>query len=147
MSLLLADKVRDVIRDEVVRAGSQLGWAKRNGTRASDVNKILRGKKLPPRAILDAVALQKVAAYRRKKPSSAGKLIGPPEVVELIKHEIKNAGNQSEWARVIGARQSDINNALLGRRLPVKAILDALGLEKIVAYARHSGHCESVARS
>ena len=79
MSLLLADKVRDVIRDEVVRAGSQLGWAKRIGTRASDVNKILRGKKLPPRAILDAVALQKVVAYRHKTSLSTCKLFGAAE--------------------------------------------------------------------
>jgi hypothetical protein len=134
MDLLRSERVRKVVLGEVLRHGSQLSWAKRVGARASDVNKTLRGRRLAPRSILDAVALRKVPAYRQKKLTRSGRLLRVIEVVELMKAEIRAAGGQSSWARKIGARQPDINNALAGRRLPVKPVLDAVGLEKVVAY-------------
>ena len=136
MSWLLAENVRQVIRDEVRKAGSQLSWAKRIGTRASAVNKVLRGKRLAPRAVLNAVQLRKVSAYRYKYLERRGELLCAADVVEMMKREVGQAGSQSRWARAIGARQSDINNALLGRRLPVKAILDGLRLERTAAYEK-----------
>jgi DNA-binding transcriptional regulator YdaS (Cro superfamily) len=136
MSLLLAENVQQVVRDEVKKAGSQLGWAKRIGTRASAVNKVLRGKRLAPRAVLKAVELKKISAYRYKDLQRRGELLCAADVVEMMKREVQEAGSQSSWARAIGARQSDINNALLGRRLPVKAILDGLRLERTAAYEK-----------
>jgi DNA-binding transcriptional regulator YdaS (Cro superfamily) len=134
MSLLVAENVQQVIRDEVKKAGSQLGWAKLIGTRASAVNKVLRGKRLAPRAVLNAVELRKVSAYRYKDPERYGELLCAADVIEMMKREVQQAGGQSRWARAIGARQSDINNALLGRRLPVKTILNGLHLERTAAY-------------
>jgi DNA-binding transcriptional regulator YdaS (Cro superfamily) len=138
MSLLLAENVQQVIRDEVKKAGSQLGWAKLIGTRASAVNKVLRGKRLAPRAVLNAVELKKVSAYRYIDPERSGNLLCAADVIEMMKREVQQAGGQSRWARAIGARQPDINNALLGRRLPVKAILDGLRLERTAAYEKHA---------
>jgi DNA-binding transcriptional regulator YdaS (Cro superfamily) len=134
MGLLRVGKVKRVVHREVARAGSQVGWARRVGARPSDVSKTLNGKRLPVRSILDGVALRKVPAYRQKQPPNSRRLLHASEVVDLMKEEIRRAGNQSGWARMINARQPDVNNALRGRRLPVKAILDALGLEKVVAY-------------
>jgi hypothetical protein len=136
MVLLRTEHVRKVIHQEVMRAGSQLGWAKSVGARSSDVNKTLRGKRLAVRSILNAVALRKVSVYRHKKLSRSGRLLRAADVIELMKDAIGKAGSQSSWARQRSARQPDINNALLGRRLPVKAILDAIGLEKVVAYEK-----------
>jgi DNA-binding transcriptional regulator YdaS (Cro superfamily) len=139
MALLRVDTVRKFIDQEVLALGSQLGWAKKIGVRSSDVNKTLKGKRLAARSILNAVALRKVPAYGLKDPPHSTSLLSLREVVELIRAEVRKAGSQSHWARRIGARQSDINNALGGRRLPVKAILDAIGLQKVVAYEKATG--------
>jgi DNA-binding transcriptional regulator YdaS (Cro superfamily) len=136
MSLLVAENVQQVIRDEVKKAGSQLGWAKLIGTRASAVNKVLRGKRLAPRAVLNAVELKKVSAYRYIDPERSGNLLCAADVIEMMKREVQQAGGQSRWARAIGASQPDINNALLGRRLPVKKILEGLGLYRMAAYEK-----------
>ena len=44
---------------------------------------------------------------------------------------------------MMGVAQPDVNNALRGRRLPVQAILDVLGLEKISAYKRTTSRFRS----
>jgi DNA-binding transcriptional regulator YdaS (Cro superfamily) len=135
MVLLRPDSVRQVILREVQKAGSQLGWAKRIGGRSTDVNKVLRGRRLPVQTLLDAAgALKKVPAYAPKKASPSAQLLRTSQVLGLMEVQIRRAGSQSAWARQIGAKQPDINNALRGRRLPVKAILDALELEKVAAY-------------
>jgi hypothetical protein len=139
MALLRVDAVRKFISQEVLALGSQLGWAKKIGARSTDVNKTLQGKRLAARPLLNAVALRKVPAYGLKSQPRSTSLLNLREVVELIRDEVHKAGSQSSWARQIGARQSDISNALGGRRLPVKAILDAIGLEKVIAYEKATG--------
>ena len=139
MALLRVDAVRKFIDQEVLALGSQLGWAKKIGVRSTDVNKTLKGKRLAARPLLNAVALRKVPAYGLKSQPHSTILLNLREVVELIRDEVHKAGSQSSWARQIGARQSDISNALGGRRLPVKAILDAIGLEKVIAYEKATG--------
>jgi DNA-binding transcriptional regulator YdaS (Cro superfamily) len=135
MALLRPDSVRQVILREVQKAGSQLGWAKRIGARSTDVNNVLRGRRLPVQTLLDAAgALTKVPAYALTKASRSPQLLRTSQVLDLMEVQIRRAGSQSAWAREIGAKQSDINNALRGRRLPVKAILHALELEKVAAY-------------
>jgi hypothetical protein len=85
---------------------------------------------------LKAVELKKVSAYRYIDPERSGNLLSAADVIEMIKREVQQAGGQSRWARAIGARQPDINNALLGRRLPVKRILEGLGLDRMAAYEK-----------
>ena len=138
MQLFQAEHVRSLLSEEIKDAGSQRGWAKKAGVRSTDVNKVVHSRRLPPRLILDKLGLKKVAAYRQGHVSDSTPLLRAEEVIDLVKREVARAGSQSEWAREIGGRQSDISNALNGRRKPTKSILNALGLKMVQAYQRKS---------
>lgn len=48
------------------------------------------------------------------------------------------APRQADFAKVAGISPQYVNDVLAGRRDPGKAILDALGIEKVVTYRRKS---------
>ena len=57
-------------------------------------------------------------------------------VQAMLRREVDSAGVQSAWARENRIDPAYISNALSGVRLPQSAILKALKLEKVPAYAR-----------
>lgn len=48
-------------------AGNNAAWAKQNGVSASYVSDVLAGRREPGKLILDALGLERVVTYRRKK--------------------------------------------------------------------------------
>jgi len=50
--------------------------------------------------------------------------------------ECKKAGSQKAWAELHDLGPTYVNDVLLQRRVPGKAILAALGLRKIVNYVK-----------
>ena len=48
--------------------GGQAAWAKAHGVSAAYVNDVLRERREPGKAILDALGLEKVMTYREKRP-------------------------------------------------------------------------------
>lgn len=51
---------------------------------------------------------------------------------QALKHATGNS--QAQWAREHGISPGYVNDVLNGRREPGKAILEALGLERVVSY-------------
>ncbi len=62
-------------------------------------------------------------------------LLSSEDVIELLRAEIEKAGTESAWARRTGANRTSVNLALKGRLGLQKNLLDALGLDMVVAYA------------
>jgi hypothetical protein len=62
-------------------------------------------------------------------------LLSSQDVIELLRAEIEKAGTESAWARRTGANRTSVNLALKGRLGLQKNLLDALGLDMVVAYA------------
>lgn len=46
---------------------SQTAWAKKHGVSAAYVSDVLAGRREPGKLILDALGLERVTSYRRKK--------------------------------------------------------------------------------
>jgi hypothetical protein len=61
-------------------------------------------------------------------------LLSSEYVIEFLRAEVEKAGTESEWARRTGANRTSLNLTLNGRLGLQKNILDALGLEMVVAY-------------
>ncbi len=59
------------------------------------------------------------------------KSLTTPEIVGLLSAEIKTLGSNAEFARAHGISPQFVGDVLAGRRRPSKAILDALGLERV----------------
>jgi len=59
-----AEEVRDILRREVRRSGSQLAWAKEFGVERSNVNATLSGKRAPSGLLLKALGIEKMIAYK-----------------------------------------------------------------------------------
>ena len=68
-----------VIAKAIDRAGSQSAFAEANDMSAQYVNDVVRGRKEPSRAILDAVGLERVVMYRRKASAADTPLEAIPE--------------------------------------------------------------------
>ena len=62
-------------------------------------------------------------------------LLSSDDVIELLRTEVEKAGTESAWARRTGANRSSLNLVLKGRVGLQKNLLDALGLDMVVAYA------------
>jgi hypothetical protein len=62
-------------------------------------------------------------------------LLSSQDVIDLLRAEIEKAGTESAWARRTGANRTSVNLALKGRLGLQKNLLDALGLDMVVAYA------------
>jgi len=58
------------------------------------------------------------------------------DVVKLLAREVGKAASRRQWARATGISSVYVDDVLNGRREPGKAILDALGLVRVVTYRR-----------
>jgi hypothetical protein len=61
-------------------------------------------------------------------------LLSAEDVIEILHAEIEKAGSQTAWARRTGANRTSLNLALTGRQPVTQSLLDALGLERVVAF-------------
>ena len=62
------------------------------------------------------------------------RLLSAEDVLDRLHAEITEAGSQTAWARRNGANRTSLNLALTGRQPVTRNLLDALGLERVVAY-------------
>lgn len=56
------------------------------------------------------------------------------EVRRLLRKACEYAGSQNEWAELYGISAAYVSDVIRGRRNPGEAILNALGLVKVVSY-------------
>ena len=73
-----------------------------------------------------------IVRKRKRRPS----LLCYEDVIGLLRAEVEAAGGQSAWARQTGANRTSLNLTLSGRQGLTHGVLDALGLERVVAYTR-----------
>jgi hypothetical protein len=62
------DALLKLLNRQVKDAGSQGAWAERNGVPPSLVSAVLRRERAPSTSILEALGLEKVVIYKRKRP-------------------------------------------------------------------------------
>lgn len=71
---------------------------------------------------------------------AAGLVIVPEEPtlspVEELRAACERAGSQKRWAQINGVSDAYVCDVLSGRREPGDAILNGLGLERVVSYRR-----------
>lgn len=56
---------RDILKQRV--GNSQVAWAKAHGVSPAYVSDVLAGRREPGKLVLDALGLERVVTYRRKK--------------------------------------------------------------------------------
>jgi hypothetical protein len=66
----------------------------------------------------------------------AGRLIDVDAVRDLLRREVEREGGQSAWARRSGVDRPHLSRVLNGQAMPGPTLIEALGLEKVVAYRR-----------
>src|SRR5436305_12001664 len=63
-----ANHIRKLLRDACTAHGGESGFARHIGVSAQLINAVLRGAREPRGKVLDALGLEAVITYRRKKP-------------------------------------------------------------------------------
>ncbi len=58
------------------------------------------------------------------------------DVVILLRKRCAAAGSAKAWAKAANVSESYVSDVLRGRREPAPAILDALGLERVLTYRK-----------
>jgi hypothetical protein len=66
MRVLTFDDVRELLRREVAKSGSQSAWARNAGVRPSEVSVVLTGRKKPNKGVLAGLGLKRVICYQEK---------------------------------------------------------------------------------
>lgn len=56
------------------------------------------------------------------------------DVIDRLRAAIAKAGSQAAFAEMYGLSAAYVNDVINGRREPGPAILEALGVEKVVTY-------------
>jgi DNA-binding transcriptional regulator YdaS (Cro superfamily) len=56
------------------------------------------------------------------------------DVRDLLRRKVEQAGSQAAWADERGVTPAYVSDVLRGTREPGPAILNALGLERVVSY-------------
>ena len=69
--MMTLDDVRELLRQECERAGSQVAWAKAHGMAAAYVSDVIHGRRDPGGKLLDALGLDRVVTYRKRQAQSA----------------------------------------------------------------------------
>lgn len=59
-----------------------------------------------------------------------------PQVMDMLRERLDEAGSQKQLAAEFGVSTPYLHDVLHGRRLPADAVLDALGLERVVTYRK-----------
>jgi hypothetical protein len=62
----------------------------------------------------------------------AGCMLTREEVLQRLREACEKAGSENAWAKAHGMSQAYVNDAIRGRREPGPAILEAMGLEKVI---------------
>ena len=126
MRVLKEKEIVRLLRAEVKKAGGQGAWAKRAGIERTLVNKVLRGKRRPPKSIIRALGLRSALS------SHDSRVLKAEDVRRLLRTQVAQAGSLAAWGRNIGAPRSEVSNALWGKRPPNKQIMDTLGLRVVI---------------
>jgi len=137
-----AEEVRSILDAELQASGGQKRWAAKVGARSQDVNNFIHGRRWPMKIILNSLGFERVVLFQRNDHGASGsvsnRLLSQEQVAELTAAAVAKAGSQSEWARQVVARQSDVSAMIGTRRMPSTQILKALGLQKVFFYRRLS---------
>ncbi len=64
--MMTTEDVREMLFDACYEAGSQSAWARCADVSQAYVNDVLRGRREPGEAILQALGLERVTAYRKR---------------------------------------------------------------------------------
>ena len=62
------------------------------------------------------------------------KLITLHQFIDLLSDEVKKAGSQKDLAKKFGVSAQYVSDVLNGKREPGEAILEPLGLRKVIVY-------------
>jgi DNA-binding phage protein len=63
--VLAGRDIRRFLRTKVAAAGGQTAWARETGLDRSDINKVMKGKRLPTNKMIDALGLRIVFVSKR----------------------------------------------------------------------------------
>jgi hypothetical protein len=66
------DEVRDILRQECERAGSQSAWAKEKSIGTAYVSDVITGRRDPGAKLLAALGLKRMVCYFRDRPEPEG---------------------------------------------------------------------------
>jgi hypothetical protein len=66
-------------------------------------------------------------------------LLDEKDVLRLLREDVNKAGGQSAWARRTGVDHSYVKQVLRGKKKPGPTIVQALKLNKVVAYEPQTG--------
>ncbi len=74
----------------------------------------------------------------RAKRGRRARLLDIDGVRKLLRSEVERAGGQSVWARRTGVDRPHLSRVLNEHAFPGPTLIEALGLEKVIAYRRRN---------
>ena len=128
------DDVRELLRSDVDRVGSQLAWARAHDFDRTVLNLTLSGRREITPAIIDLLKLE--VAYTHQTQAIGRSVLTVEDVLKLLREDVEKAGGQSEWSRRHKHGRTHVNRVLSKIKPMTPGIVKKLGLRPVYVLRR-----------
>jgi hypothetical protein len=144
LDILGIEDVLELLLRDIERVGGQSEWARQAGVPRTQINRALKGRRMPPAQLCFALGLEWVVV--RQIAGEDGKL--QPVVVEkrdflaLLEAEIEKVGSITVWCEKTGFNRTFVSQVLNKRRPASLKLIAALDLAEALVRATKSAALE-----
>ena len=140
MKILNIEEVLELLRLDIDRVGGQSEWARQTGVSRMQINRAIKGRRMPPSQLCHALGLKWVVvrqiAGENGKPQPV--IVEKRDFLSRLKAEIEKAGSIAVWCEQTGFNRTYLSQVLNKRRPASSKLVAALNLAEVLVSATKS---------
>jgi DNA-binding phage protein len=140
MKTLNIEEVLELLRLDIDRVGGQSEWARQTGVSRMQINRALKGRRMPPSQLCHALGLKWVVV--RQIAGEDGEpqpvIVEKRDFLSRLKAEIEKAGSITVWCEQAGFNRTYLSQVLHKRRPASSKLVAALNFAERLVRATKS---------
>jgi transcriptional regulator with XRE-family HTH domain len=140
MKILTIEDVLELLRLDIDLVGGQSEWARQTGVSRGQINRALKGRRMPSSQLCHALGLEWVVV--RKIPREDGEsqpvMVERRDFLSKLKAEIEKVGSVTGWCEQNGFNRTYLSQVLNKRRPASSKLVAALDLAEVLVRATKS---------
>jgi DNA-binding phage protein len=140
LDILGIEDVLELLLRDIERVGSQSEWARQTGVPRTQINRALKGKRLPPSQLCRALGLEFVIVRHIAGEDGQQQpvVVEKRDFLSKLKAEIEKVGSITVWCEQTGFNRTYLSQVLNKRRLASSKLIAALNLAEVLVRATKS---------
>jgi DNA-binding phage protein len=140
LDILGIEDVLELLLRDIERVGSQSEWTRQTGVPRTQINRALKGKRLPPSQLCRALGLEFVIVRHIAGEDGQQQpvVVEKRDFLSKLKAEIEKVGSITVWCEQTGFNRTYLSQVLNKRRLASSKLIAALNLAEVLVRATKS---------